>query len=49
MDGSEQRSQGRGFVVMPFGRKTNAKGEEIDFEIKALTGRAPIVIDPATL
>jgi tetratricopeptide (TPR) repeat protein len=33
MDGWNTGSRGRGFVVMPFGRKADAKGEEIDFDL----------------
>jgi hypothetical protein len=30
---SEPTSKGRGFVVMPFGKKKNGKGEEVDFDL----------------
>jgi tetratricopeptide (TPR) repeat protein len=33
MDGWNQGTHGRGFVVMPFGRKPDAKGDEIDFDL----------------
>ena len=33
MDGWKTGSRGRAFVVMPFGRKPDAKGEEIDFDL----------------
>src|SRR5512134_1153575 len=33
MSGWKTGSRGRGFVVMPFGRKFDAKGEKIDFDL----------------